>query len=861
VTDYPTGGDAVPDPVPYRLPRTIVPQRYDLTLTPDLGGARFAGEARIRVNVTEEVTEVVLNAVELDILSAELISTTGERLGGSVTYDETEERATIALSGPVGAGLWELDVTFTGLLNDKLHGFYRSTFRDAEGTEQVIATTQFEATDARRAFPCWDEPDFKATFAVTLIVDRDLTALSNGAVVDDQDLGNGKRQVTFAETMPMSTYLVAFVVGPFEETEPVLVDGVPIRIASIKGKGHLTGFAEEAAAHALHFLAGYFGIAYPSDKLDHVAIPDFAFGAMENLGCVTYRETALLVDKAAASRLEMDRIAQVIAHETAHMWFGDLVTMKWWNGIWLNEAFATFMELLTVDAFRPDWDVWTTFGIGRSAAMTTDGLTSTRPVEFNVGRPEEAEAMFDILTYQKGAAVLRMLEQYLGPEPFRQGISRYLHEHSYGNTETTDLWDAIEAESGEPARAVMDSWIYQGGYPLVSVGLSPDGQYLTISQRRFLYRGDDDGERWQVPINLRLSTAGTVKTARVLLTEESTEIAVSGPLDWVVVNSGAWGFYRVRYEESLLQPLRAVMHEELSPLERLTVVSDTAASMLAGHSPVTDFVSLLAQFPAERDPDVWSAGLGPLALMDRIVSDTDRPLLQAFVRRIARPVLDELRWGPVPGEAERIGTLRARLLSAVGTLGADPDVRAEARARLASYFADPTSLAPDLVSAVVTIVAYDSGEDEYQQMYERFQTAATPQDKMRFLYALAAPEDPELLGRTLDLCLGNEVKTQDAPYVIGSVLGSRTGARLAWPFIEEHWDSIRTRFPDNSIPRMLESISAITDPELAPRIHAFLEANPVPQKKLVAQSLEKLDNNVAFAERVGPTLPDALQAI
>ena len=852
----------MPDPVPYRLPRTIVPERYDLTLTPDLGEARFAGEARIRVAVTERVSQVVLNAVELDILTARFVSDAGEALSGTVSYDEAEERATIALDAPAEPGTWDLDLTFTGILNDKLHGFYRSTFHDADGIEQVIATTQFEATDARRAFPCWDEPDFKATYAVTLIVDRDLIALSNGAVVEDQDLGNGKRQVTFAETMPMSTYLVAFVVGPFEQSEPVVVDGVPIRIASIKGKGHLTDFGLEAAAHALHFLATYFGIPYPSGKLDHVAIPDFAFGAMENLGCVTYRETALLVDRAAASRLELDRVAEVIAHETAHMWFGDLVTMKWWNGIWLNEAFATFMELLTVDAFRPDWHVWVTAGIGRGNAMTTDGLTSTRPVEFAVGRPEEAEAMFDVLTYQKGAAVLRMLEQYLGPEPFRQGISRYLSEHSYSNTETTDLWDAIEAASGEPARAVMDSWIYQGGYPLVSVDLSPDGEYLILSQRRFLYRGEggDNAELWQVPINLRLSAGGQVKTARVLLTESSTEVAVPGPLDWVVVNAGAWGFYRVRYEESLLRPLRAVMHDELSPLERLTLVSDTAASMLAGRSPVSDFLSLVAQLPAERDPDVWSSALGPLGLLDKILADADRPLLQAFVRRVITPVMVELGWDPAPGEAERVGTLRARLLSSLGVLGADPDVRAEARSRLERFFADPSSLAPDLITAMVSIVAAAGGEDEYQLMYQRFQSAATPQDKVRFLYALAAPQDPGLVRRTLDLCLSGEVKTQDAPYVIGSVLGSRGGAGIAWPFIEQNWDTIRSRFPDNSIPRMLEAASSVVDAGLATQIHTFLDAHKLPQAKLMAQILEKLDNHVAFAHRVAPELPAALQA-
>src|SRR3954467_15234472 len=476
------------DDVPaYRLPRVVTPTRYELTLTPDLDAATFAGEERVEVDVHEPVEELVLNAIELDILDAELIADDGTILAGTVTLDEDEERATIVLNGTAAPGRHTLHLTFTGILNDKLHGFYRSTFKDEAGTEHVIATTQFEATDARRAFPCWDEPDFKATFQVTLIVDEDLTAVSNAALVEETDLGNGKRQVEFAESMPMSTYLVAFVVGPFEATEPVLVDGVPLRVVTPPGKLGLPAFALESGAAALRYFAGYFGIPYPADKLDLIAIPDFAFGAMENLGAVTFRETALLVDPATGSRVELERVADVVAHEIAHMWFGDLVTMKWWNGIWLNEAFATFMELMCVDQFRPEWLRWVSFGAGREAAMAIDTLSSTRPVEFPVGRPEEAEGMFDTLTYQKGCAVLRMLERYLGAEPFRRGISQYLQAHSYGNTETTDLWDAIEEASGEPARATMDSWIFQGGYPMVSVEATPDGRSLQVSQERFSY--------------------------------------------------------------------------------------------------------------------------------------------------------------------------------------------------------------------------------------------------------------------------------------------------------------------------------------------------------------------------------------
>jgi puromycin-sensitive aminopeptidase len=848
----------VKDQVSYRLPRTVEPERYELTLTPDLDAASFAGEAKIRIQVNEPITEIVLNAVELDIHSAELVGGTGQPLNGQVTLDDSEERAIIGLDGTAAPGPWLLHLTFTGILNDKLHGFYRSTFKDEDGNERVIATTQFEATDARRAFPCWDEPDFKASFAVTLIVDNALTAVSNGAVVEEQDLGNGKRQVTFAETMPMSTYLVAFIVGQFDLTAAQDVGGVPLRVACTPGKLHLTHFALEAGAAAVRFLESYFEIPYPSDKLDHVAIPDFAFGAMENLGCVTYRETALLVDAAAASRLELQRVAEVIAHETAHMWFGDLVTMRWWNGIWLNEAFATFMELMAVDDFRPEWDIWVSFGAGRSAAMVTDGLESTRPVEFPVGRPEEAEAMFDVLTYQKGAAVLRMLEQYLGPEPFRQGIVRYLSEHHHHNTETTDLWDAIEAASGEPARAVMDSWIYQGGYPLVSVDPSEDGRRLTLSQRRFLYSGDGN-ELWQVPINLRLSVGGEVSQRRVLLTGPATTVELPAPVDWVVVNDGAWGFYRVRYEASLLRRLTAAMHQQLRPLERLSLVSDTWAAVLAGHSPLGDFLELVRLLGDETDPDVWSSFLGPLGLLDRIANETERPILQALVRRVAGPAFAELGWEPAAGEGERVGTLRARLIGALGMLGADPEVRAEAARRHAAYLQDRTALDPDLVTATVNVVAQAGGEGEYTTVLDQFRRASTPQDEIRYLYALGATESAPLLRRTLDLCMSGEVRTQDAPYVIGSILATRAGAGLTWDFLEERWETITTRFPDNSIPRMLEGITGITDPALARRIHAFLDAHPVPQgEKPLAQSRERLDINVRFRERFAPSLASEL---
>ena len=404
------------DHVDYRLPTTVVPSRYDLRLEPDLDNATFSGEETVTVEVREPVTEIVLNAAELRIESAAMEDASGAVVEGSVALDEPAERARILFPAPIAPGPWRLRLRFTGILNDRLHGFYRSSYKDAAGVAHTIAATQFEATDARRAFPCWDEPAAKAVFGVTLVVPEGLAAISNTAVVSESPAGPGRRAVTFADSIRMSTYLVAFVVGELEATPPVMVGKTPLRIWCVPGKTHLARVAQQIGAFSLEFFEQYYGLPYPGDKLDLLAIPDFAAGAMENLGAVTFRETALLVDEAAASHTEIERVADVVAHEVAHMWFGDLVTMLWWNGIWLNEAFATFMELLAVDAWKPEWKRWVTFGVSRAAAMGVDGLVNTRPIEFEVKAPKDCEAMFDLLTYEKGASVLRMLEQHIGPE-------------------------------------------------------------------------------------------------------------------------------------------------------------------------------------------------------------------------------------------------------------------------------------------------------------------------------------------------------------------------------------------------------------------------------------------------------------
>ena len=851
----------MPETDHHRLPYTVEPSHYEITLAPDLEASNFNGEERVHVRLREPTAEVVLNAADLEIHDARLVADDGTIRAGQVTLLPAEERAVIALDEPAPSGMHTLHLTFSGVLNDDLRGFYRSEFTDQQGAKHAIATTQFEATDARRAFPCWDEPDRKATFGVSLIFDEGLTAISNSEVREVVGAAPGKKEVRFAETMRMSTYLVAFVIGPLEVTDPVDVDGVPLRVACVPGKTDLTGFALEVGAHALRFFGQYFGIAYPAKKLDLVALPDFAMGAMENLGAVTFRENLLLVDSERATRAERERIADVIAHEIAHMWFGDLVTMRWWNGIWLNEAFATFMEMLCVDDLHPDWLRWVTFGLTRGSAMDTDGLATTRPVEFPVQKPEDAEAMFDVLTYDKGAGVVRMLERYVGADLFRRGIADYIAKHSYASTETTDLWDAIEGATGEPARSTMDSWIYQGGYPMIFVAADDDGS-IRLSQRRFRYLPGDHqagDARWQVPILVRASVGGEVLRRRLILTEESATVSVGDRPDWVVANEGGWGFYRVRYERDLLDRITADM-DHLDALERFNLASDTWAAVLAGLSPVADFLSLAPLYGEETHPSLWTAILSPLEYLDHVIEPGHRPKLQAFVRQLVGPAFERLGWAPADGEGETTRAVRARLVRALGVLGADPDVQAKCQEVHASYLSDRDAADPDVAAAATVVVAAAGGETEYEAYLDRFRNPATPQEEMRYLLSLAAFQDEVLAGRTMELAR-TEVRAQNAPFLISSLLANREVGPAAWELLKEHWDELLERVPANLHDRMLEGVTTLSAPGVADDVRAFLAEHPLPTKqRTLEQILERLEIAMVFRRREAAGLGAAFDA-
>lgn len=863
----------------YRLPRCVEPLLYRLTLQPNLETASFTGHEEIEVTILAPTSSIVLNAIELAIHNATIRTTDGTVLNATITLDSESERATLAFEAELEVGSATLECDFDGILNDRLHGFYRSTFVDDEGVTHTIATTQMEATDARRVFPCWDEPDRKAVFDVTLIVESGLSAFSNSAIIEQNTVsGIDDKQwqrVHFAPTMKMSTYLVAFIVGPLEATDEHDVDGIPVRVVHAPGKAYLSAFALEVAAFSLRFFTEYFNIPYPADKLDLVAIPDFAFGAMENLGCVTFRETALLVDHNNAARVELERVADVVAHELAHMWFGDLVTMGWWEGIWLNEAFATFMEVACVDAFRPAWKRWVSFGVSREGALAVDGLHTTRPIEYPVGPPSDADGMFDVLTYEKGCAVLRMLEQYLSPNVFRDGVREYLKIHAYGNTVTQDLWNALESVSGEPVARVMDSWILQGGHPLVSLH---EG---TLSQQPFTFGPPMEveagnsaiGEHWLIPLAIRSLPSsisyspeiseGTQQTQRLLLGTEPIHVAkllgdssqkisdAENTSPVVVVNAGGWSVCRTSYEPEQLLILASRL-DELDPLERTNLFADTWASTLAGHCKLSDFFAIAANLGSEDEPSTWGAVVSALNLCDRIVAEKDRDYLKQATRALLGSKANSLGFDSTHDIDERTPTLRAMLLRTLGTVGADPQIRQRSIELFDNSLSEAdrkTPIDPDIEGAVLEIVADQLREGDYETILKRYRHPANPQEEMRSLYALASFPDVDLCLKTFDLA-ETEIRTQNAPYVISALFSNLVGGAAVWDRFKSKWDVLLEKFPLNSHSRMLDGVRALcTSEELAQDVQIFLSKHPVSGQRSVLQSLERLSINVAFGKK------------
>ena len=578
-----------------RLPGGATPEHYTLSFDIHFSNDTFEGDETIAIKLDKPSKTITLNALEIDFHEA-TVSAAGQTQTATISSDEKNEMATFTVADEIPAGAAVVHIKYTGHLNDKLRGLYLSTYNGRK-----YAVTQMEATDARVAFPSFDEPAYKATFDITAIVDKGDTAISNNEIVSDTPGPGDQHTIKFATSPKMSSYLVALTVGDWK-CEHDQVDGIKLGVCTVPGKENLTHFPLEATKAILHYYNDYYGIKYPLPKLDQIAAPDFGAGAMENWGAIIYRETALLIDDKTASFGSKNSVADVIAHEVAHQWFGDLVTAAWWDDIWLNEGFATWMTPHPIAAWQPDWLVSQDVVETSMNALATDGVQNTRPIHQEATSRNEIGSLFDGIAYGKTAAVLHMLESYLGPETFRAGVNLYLKEHAYGNATAADFWNAMARASKTPVDQIMPTFVMQAGEPFIAVDAKCNNGNTTLelSQKRYFntpeaFNAPND-QLWQIPVCAKGVGSGSSQQQCFLLTERQRQFTMKGCSKFVFPNAGALGYYRFDYDTSALHQLGNAAEQGLTPEERIALIGDEWALMRAGKHRVGDYLALGAQF-------------------------------------------------------------------------------------------------------------------------------------------------------------------------------------------------------------------------------------------------------------------------
>ena len=631
--------------------------------------------------------------------------------------------------------------------------------------------------------------------------------------------------------MKMSTYLLAFLVGDFVLAKSEKVNGIDLRVWTVPGKEHLGDFAARVAAFTINYFEKYFRVRYPDpDKCDLVAIPDFAAGAMENKDCITFRETALLVDEKTATQGELERVAEVVMHELAHMWFGDLVTMSWWNGLWLNEAFATFMEMKCLDNYKPDWKVWDKFGMSRAAAARTDALKSTHPIECHVNKPDEARELFDVISYQKGCSVLYQIEQFIGEETFRNGITDYLNKHSFKNTETHDLWNSLELACNQAGvdiavRKIMDDWVFSPGHPLLTVSEGATAGTIEISQKPFMFLPDKTNKKlYEVPVTMSVKLAdGKTKTEKFVLAEQTKTVSVGKGFQFVVVNAGGSGFYRVSYSPLLAGKLLADAKDNLSVIERFNLINDSWAAVRAGFLPATDYLNTVKLFKEESDYSVWAIILSSLNMLRSFTKGPARDGFKQFVKDLCEQKASELGWQAKANEPVQTKQLRGSLIDAMGTTAEDAATFDQAEKSFHSWQKDKASIDSNILPAIVRILAYHGDAQRYEEFKQISKQAKTPQETLRFLYALADFRDLKLLTQTMSSCISDEVKTQDAPFLFASLVNNEISTVPAWKFLQKHFKTMIETYPDTGMVRLCSSaIPALDTADLEKKPKSFL---------------------------------------
>ncbi len=834
-----------------RLSEFVIPSHYKIHLTPDLENFTFMGTEEISIDIQKPSKKITLHSAEIEILSAEFIQKQ-KNFSAKVSYQDSEEAATLTLVSTVkGSGV--LKLKFAGILNDKMRGFYRSRYEHA-GKTYHMGVTQFESTDARRAFPCFDEPSQKAIFDLSLTVPSDRTVISNTIETEIAEHEGGFKTVKFAPSPKMSSYLLAFIVGHFEHIERKTKSGVLVRIYVTPGKKFQAEFALTAAVGCIEFYEDYFKIPYPLPTIDLVAIPDFAAGAMENWGAVTYRETALLVDPENTSAANKQWVALVIAHELAHQWFGNLVTMEWWTHLWLNEGFASYMEYVAVDHLFPKWKVWNQFVfIEHAKGLALDGLANTHPIEVKVQHPAEISEIFDAVSYSKGAAIIRMLAEFLGEEIFKKGLRAYLTKHKYGNASTGDLWKSLEKASGKPVGNIMKNWTGKAGYPLLS--FESVGKSLKATQERFFSSGhikNKDKVLWLTPFSIITESGSSPKFS--LLEGKMLKIDSPKKGEWFKANFGETSFLRVKYSASNLKLLEKPISEKsgkLTESDRYGIIRDAFALCEAGQIPTSEVLKLALSYKKDDSFAVWLEIVAQILRLGSLLSgESYFEEFRAYSRGLLSEIIKKVAWEKIENETHEQTLLRSTALYAAGKSGDQSTIK-RAQEIFTESKTSGKKIESDLRGVVYNLVAENGGKPEYQEFMHMYEKASLQEEKDRILRALCSFRDVGLLTQTLAFTFSKMVKDQDSFRGVALIFSNPIGRELVWNYLRDHWVDIVVRYSGGHLfVRFVSPLSDFKTYEKAQEVKDFFSKNPTAGvTRTVAQVVEQINSNAAWLAR------------
>ena len=849
---------------PGKLPKQVVPTEYAIRIIPNVEAKTFSGTAIIKIKTSQPVRQLVLNALELEITGAAV----NEKAlpASAIKIDRKQELLTLTLPAELPEGEHALGLSFTGKINQQGQGlFYATYLEQGTGAKKTVLGTQFEATDARRLFPCWDEPSFRARFQLTVVVPKDWTVVSN-MPVENESKGNMGTEIRFAMTPPMSSYLNVLAAGELDliETE---TDGVRIRVITTKGKAEAGRYALESSVKILQYYNEYFGIPYPLPKLDQIALPGGFGGAMENWGGITYFESALLFDPENSSDQTKHDIFAVLAHEMAHMWFGDLVTMAWWDNLWLNEGFASWMGTKCTAHFNPQWDVWLRkseprdptrrVGMAKEQAMEGDARSTTHAIQQPVATEAEANSAFDDITYQKGRSFLRMLESFLGEETFRDGIRRYIAAHKLSNTTTADLWSALSDASGKPVNEIAAGWTEQPGFPIVKVRRGEDGK-VDLFQERFTvnYKHPLPLE-WKIPLTYAVIGQPPATKLMGAKNDRLENIPADQPLK---INVDGAGYYRAQYDPRSWDNLTGAI-DKLTLADRVNLLSDTWALVQANRAPFSMYTALVKKLPRSPDMAQWDEVINVFDYIDcLLVGQPGRDKFKEYGRAVLRPVFDQLGWDPKSGEPVNTATLRGSLIGLLGKLD-DPDITTGCRERFKNFLNDPKAIPPDLRRDVLTVVGHNADQATWEKLHELGLKTTVIAEQQNYYDALAHARDPKLIQKTLAIALTDELPSSRAAFLPPRVARQSDHPELAWEFAKTNMKALSGKTDALSSNHYAAGMfTFFSDSERVAELKSYAKANlPAASAREVAKVTDEVEFRSQLKKRIVSQLETALE--